>query len=171
MFLLQMAGYPGSGKSTLSKKIAEVTNAIVIDRDIIKTSMINSQVSDDIVANASYRVVFDLAEFYLEMGISVIIDTPCYYEDIIHNGVRMSNKYGASYKYIECRVKDYSIVEDRIYTRDRLISQIDSTSIERYNNALNKSVKPSDGNYLTIDTSSEDSYDINLIVEYLKRKI
>ena len=59
MFLLQMAGYPGSGKSTLSRKIAKGTGAIVIDRDIIKTSMINSKVPESLVANSSYRVVFD----------------------------------------------------------------------------------------------------------------
>lgn len=39
-------------------------DAIVIDRDIIKTSMINSQVSNDVVADASYMVVYDLAEFF-----------------------------------------------------------------------------------------------------------
>lgn len=168
MFLLQMAGYPGSGKSTLSKKIALRTSAIVIDRDVIKISMINSKVPDDILANASYSVVFDLAEFYLGMQISVIIDTPCYYIGIINNGIRISKKQGASYKYIECRVEDYSIIKNRIYTRDRLESQISNTSTERFNNTLDKSVKPRYGNFLTIDTSAEDSFDINLIEEYLK---
>ena len=60
MFLLQMAGYPGSGKSTLSKKIAKMTGAIVIDRDVIKTSMIKSNVSDNIVANASIYILLGI---------------------------------------------------------------------------------------------------------------
>lgn len=167
MFLLQMAGYPGSGKSTISKKIAKNMGAIVIDRDVIKTSMIKSSVPESILNNASYSLVFDLAEFYLGMQISVIIDTPCYYEESLNNGIYISNKYGASYKYIECRVEDYSIIENRINSRDRLVSQIENTSIERFNNALNKSVKPIDGNFLIVNTSEEDSYDINLIEKYL----
>jgi len=45
------------------------------------------------------------------------------------------------------------------------------TSMERFNNALDKSIKPLDGNFLTINACTEDSYDINLIEEYLIRKI
>ena len=107
IFLVQMAGYPGSGKSTLSKKIANRTGAIVIDRDIIKSTMINSKIPNDIAADVSYNVVFDLAEFYLGMGKSVIIDTPCYYETGLNNGIGIAKKYGVDYKYIECRVEDY----------------------------------------------------------------
>lgn len=168
MFLLQMAGYPGSGKSTISKLIAQKMNAIVIDRDIIKTSMINSDVHKDIVANASYSIVFDLAKFYLEINKSVIIDTPCYYEESLNNGIKIANKYGAEYKYIECKVDDYSIIEDRIMSRNRLISQIGDTTEERFNNAKDKSKKPQDGNYLIIDTSSENSFDMELIKRYLE---
>lgn len=99
MFLLQMAGYPGSGKSTLAKKIAENTDAIVIDRDVIKTSMIVAEVPEKLVADASYKVVFDLVSFYLHMGKSVIIDTPCYYTDTLDNGICISKQCGANYKF------------------------------------------------------------------------
>lgn len=102
---------------------------------------------------------------------SVIIDTPCYYKETINNGIRISKKHGADYKYIECRVEDYSIIENRIYTRHRLASQIEDTSRERFMKVLDKSVKPKDGNFLIIDTSTEDSYDINLIDEYLIKKL
>jgi predicted kinase len=168
MFLLQMAGYPGSGKSTLSKRIAKQMNAVVIDRDIIKTSMIHSGVSDNIVADASYKVVFDLAEYYLSMRISVIIDTPCYYEGTLKNGMRIADKYKANYKYIECKVDEFTIIENRLKTRERLISQIKTTTIERFTNALGMSVKP-DGNFLNVNTSSNGSYDMKEIQKYLER--
>lgn len=170
IFILQMAGYPGSGKSTLSKKIANRTGAIVIDRDIIKSAMINSKIPNDIAADVSYNVVFDLAEFYLVMGKSVIIDTPCYYETGLNNGMRIAKKHGAYYKYIECRVDDYFVIKNRINTRNSLISQIKDTSVEMFHNTLERSVKPSDGNFFIVDTSGEDSYDIDLIDEYLKKE-
>lgn len=74
MFLLQMSGFPGSGKSTLAQRIAKHTNSIVIDRDVIKSSMLNSGIKDQLLADASYLVVFDLVAYYLSKGISVIID-------------------------------------------------------------------------------------------------
>ncbi|MTI70560.1 MAG: ATP-binding protein [Firmicutes bacterium] len=101
---------------------------------------------------------------------SVIIDTPCYYEDSLKNGIRIAENSGANYRYIECRVEDYSIIEDRIYSRDRLVSQIEDTTIKRFKNALDKSVKPKNGNYIVIDTSSESSYDMKVIEEYLEKK-
>ncbi|MBU5439193.1 ATP-binding protein [Tissierella sp. MSJ-40] len=168
MFLLQMAGYPGGGKSTISKMIAKHLNVIVIDRDIIKTSMINSKVPNDIVADASYSVVFDLAEFYLDMNISVIIDTPCYYEESLNNGIKIAKMYGAAYKYIECKVEDYSIIKERISSRNGLVSQIKNTTEENFNNSKDKSKKLSDGNYLVIDTTLDMNYNMEIIRRYLE---
>jgi predicted kinase len=37
LFLLQMAGTSGVGKSTLAQKIAQQTAAVVIDYDVIKS--------------------------------------------------------------------------------------------------------------------------------------
>jgi tRNA uridine 5-carbamoylmethylation protein Kti12 len=136
-----MAGHPGSGKSTLSKKIAMRSNAIVIDRDAIKAAMVNFKIPEDVIANASYSVVFDIAQYYLAKQISVIIDIPCCCKKYINHGIRISKKHGADYKYIEC-----------------------------FNNDLDISVKPQEGNFITVDTSTEESYDITIIDQYLRKK-
>lgn len=39
-YLLQMAGFPGSGKIGLAELIVAETGAIVIDRDVIKNAML-----------------------------------------------------------------------------------------------------------------------------------
>jgi predicted kinase len=46
MFFLQMSGFPGSGKSTLSRLIAKSTRAIIVDHDIVKTALLESVESD-----------------------------------------------------------------------------------------------------------------------------
>lgn len=152
MFLLQMAGFPGSGKSTIAKLISRYTNSIVIDRDIIKNSMLNSGIKAQLLAEASYLVVFDLTEYYLEQGISVIIDTPCYYKDIVDKGIELCKEYGSIYKYIECKVDNYEEIERRIKYRKRLPTQISETTRDIYCKSLDKSLKPKDTHCLEINT-------------------
>ncbi|WDV47847.1 ATP-binding protein [Clostridiaceae bacterium M8S5] len=171
MFLLQMAGYPGSGKSTLAIKIADkLSSVVVIDRDIIKSAMMDEGVRDSVINKASYKVMFDLANQYLRQGMSVIIDTPCYYEESLISGINIAKNNGATYKYIECRVENYKVIEHRIYNREKYISQIDTTSLDRYNKSSNKSIRPSKYNYMIVDTTSYNSYSLDDIIKYLVNK-
>ena len=167
MFLLQMAGFPGSGKSTLAKEISKYINAIVIDRDIIKSSMIESGVDLDIVASASYDVVFSLCKYYLGINKSVIIDTPCYYDDSLNNGINIANEYNAEYKYIECKVEDFEIVNNRLKYRERSVSQIDSTEKGRFLEAQEKSKLPTKTDYLIVDSSLPIESYIQKVLKYI----
>lgn len=42
MFFLQMSGFPGSGKSTLSREIARRLDAVIVDYDVPKTALLES---------------------------------------------------------------------------------------------------------------------------------
>lgn len=84
--------------------------------------------------------------------------------------MRIADKYKANYKYIECKVDEFTTIETRLKTRDQLISQIKTTTLKRFTNALGMSVKPDNGNYKDINTSSIDSYDMKEIQEYLELK-
>lgn len=170
MFLLQMSGFPGSGKSTLAQRIAKHTNSIVIDRDVIKSSMLNSGIKDQLLADASYLVVFDLAGYYLSKGISVIIDTPCYYKNTVNNGLELCSKHNSVYKYIECKVDSYEEIERRIKTRKRLATQISETTRERYNNSLDKSVKPVSTDVLVVNSTTDKHYNMDIILNYINKK-
>ncbi|MBU3128661.1 AAA family ATPase [Clostridium tagluense] len=153
MFLLQMSGFPGSGKSTLAKEISKYINVVVIDVDVIKSSMIESGVTSDIVANASYNIVFSLCKYYLRLNKNVIIDTPCYYNDSLDNGISIAHEYNADYKYIECRVEDFEIVNNRLTSRERSISQIESAEKSRFLGAIDKSKRPTKTDFLVVDSS------------------
>ena len=169
MFLLQLAGFPGSGKSTLAKELSRHMDVVVIDRDIIKSSMTESGVGEDIVADASYHVVFSLCRFYLSIDKSVIIDTPCYYNESLQNGIEIANEYGAAYKYIECKVESFDVISDRLKSRQRFVSQIESAEKERFMGALDKSKKPNHTDYLIVDSSLPMDTYLYKALDYLRK--
>jgi predicted kinase len=162
-----MAGFPGCGKSTLAKEISKHIDVVVIDRDVIKSSMIESGVDLDIVASASYDVVFSLCKYYLGINKNVIIDTPCFYDDSLNNGINIAIKYDAEYKYIECRVEDFEVVNNRLKSRKRSISQIPSTEKESFLGAMDKSKHPTKTDYLIVDSSLPIESYIQKVLNYI----
>ncbi|GAB6620116.1 hypothetical protein bcgnr5406_57000 [Bacillus cereus] len=81
MFFLQMSGFPGSGKSTVSKYIAKLTGAVIVDHDVLKSALLQSLemkgIESTIVGGVSYDIEWVLIDSYLEQGHSVILDSPC----------------------------------------------------------------------------------------------
>lgn len=155
MNFIQMAGFPGSGKSTLALALSKETGAIVIDRDIVKTAMLHSGITGELLNEASYKTVFALCEFYMRNGQSVILDTPCYYDGILNFGQELSTKFGASYKFIECKIDCYNELTNRLEKRERLETQIVTTTEEQFERSKDKSKRPNEDQYIVIDTSKE----------------
>lgn len=171
MFLLQMAGIPGSGKSTLAKEISKHIDVVVIDRDIIKTSMMESNVDSDIINNASYNLVFSLCKFYLSINKSVIIDTPCFFDDIPERGISIAREYNAEYKYIECRLEDFDVINNRLMTRTSCVSQIKSIDKDRFLNAIDKSKKPEELKHITVNSFLPIKSYIDEVLSYLNKEV
>ena len=42
MYFLQMSGFPGSGKTTLARRIAQITGAVIVNHDISKTALLEA---------------------------------------------------------------------------------------------------------------------------------
>lgn len=168
MFLLQLAGFPGSGKSTLAIELSKHMDVVVVDRDVIKSTMTEAGVGAEVIANASYQVVFALCRFYLSINKSVIIDTPCYYKESLENGISIANEYGAAYKYIECRVDDFDEIDHRLKTRQRVVSQIESAEREQFLKALDQSKRPEHTNYLIVNSSLPIETYLYKALDYLR---
>ena len=175
MFLLQMSGLSGSGKTTLAKAIARNTGAIVIDLDIVKSSILESFKGDidfKFAGKVSYDILFSLADYYLSQEHNVIIDTPCAYNELLERGTALCNKYNANYKYVEAYILNLEEISQRLKNRERHISQIfqiDSkiTNNDEYRELINIMKRPNNIKYLTVDTSQPlDSY-LEKVVDYL----
>ncbi len=133
--------------------------------------MLENGLSNEISSKLAYDMMFDLGKFYLEQGRSIVLDTPCYYDEIIENGMKLSETYDAEYKYLDCLVEDFEIIDERITLRKNMTSQINKASLNGFVNAKVRArdIKPSKG-YIKIDSSNLDKIDYELIIEHLNER-
>lgn len=175
MFFLQMSGFPGSGKSTLARVIAKNTGAVIIDHDIVKSAFLQScegAIDTKAAGRISYDIEWALIEFHLSQGHSVILDSPCFYVEMLDKGMSRSRKYGAKYKYIECYLNDAEEIDRRLKSRERMLSQIqqvldDEVSEEYFKKWIDNSKRPSDSVYLTVDSAQPLESYIDEVMNYI----
>ena len=172
MFFIQMSGFPGSGKSTLSRQIAKRTGAVLIDHDIVKSALleaIEGEIDNSLAGKISYNIDWSLIEFHLSQGHDVIFDSPCLYDELVRKGTNLSTKYNATYKYVECYIDDVKEVNFRLNNRERMTSQIkEITSEEAFRYTINNSKKPADIKCLLVDTSKPLESYVEDVLEYVK---
>jgi hypothetical protein len=72
---------------------------------------------------ASYSVVQAITDDVLAQGLGVIIDSPCFYEDLLAAGQALAAKHGVPHRYIECVTEDITLLDTRLRSRPALRSQ------------------------------------------------
>ena len=174
MFLCQMSGIPGTGKSKLAAYISEMTNAVLLDLDVIKSSILDSfenNIDFKFAGKIAYELIYSLADSNLKIGNSVVIDSPCSYEIIITNGTDLAKKHRIPYKFIECYLTDLTELNRRRVERDILPSQMINIPIdqEMFQESISSLVRPLDYEYLLVDTSPVIDKYIGNVLEYLNK--
>lgn len=172
MFFLQMSGFPGSGKSTLSREIARRLDVVIVDHDVTKTALLESTSQhslDGVLAGKlAYDIDWALVEFHLSLGRNVILDSPCLYDVMIERGLTIASNSGATYRYVECVIDDIDEINRRLRERDRKLSQIKSVSPEDFHRTVAGSKKPVHMHTLTIDTNRPLVTYISDVTAYLQ---
>ena len=116
LFLLQMAGHSGTGKTALSRAIAKHTGAAVIEKDVIMAAAQTCGIEPSDTGGLAYEVGFDLARRMLQNGMSVVHDSAAYFTWIREKGARVAEEAGARYLIIECVAPD-EVAEQRLNRR------------------------------------------------------
>lgn len=170
---IQMSGFPGSGKSTLSREIAKRMGCIIIDHDVVKSALLNSIDEDasdgKLTGKIAYNIDFALVDFQLSQGHTVLFDSPCFYEEMVEKGTKLAGKYGVTYKYIECYLNDFAAINTRLKSRARMISQIaEVESKQAFYTTLQSSKKPHNHHCLTVDTTGPLESYIEEAMAYLE---
>ncbi|GAA3138961.1 putative kinase [Kribbella aluminosa] len=120
MFLLQMSGVPGSGKSTVAAHVVEKYGAVAVDYDVIKSAVLDAGFDLGGSTRASYEVMYAMARHLLVQGRDVVMDSPCFWPRIVNEGIAIAEENGAAYRYVECRVQDLQQLDERLRRRPRL---------------------------------------------------
>jgi hypothetical protein len=161
-FLLQMSGRPGSGKSAISRLIGQCTGAVVIDKDVLKSAAVHAGAGESLAGTLAYEAFFDLADHLLGQGLSVVLDSPSYFETIPTKGQTIADRRCVGYHFVECICDDDAERERRLRDRLRLESQpgIEETTDQRL------TVFPQ-GPYLRVDTLQPLERCLELVLDYL----
>lgn len=124
--LIQMSGAPGSGKSTLARLLnKEFENGIVIDHDVIRSSLlVQENPCFEIAAKQAYDLQWALARDAIKQGVCrVIIDSTCNFPTVLHQETALAAEFGYTYWYIECRVMDIELLDQRLRAREPMLCQ------------------------------------------------
>lgn len=124
LFLLQLAGPPGSGKSRLAAAIASARAAIIVNSDVVKSTLLDAGVPWKMAGPAAYQTLFALAGDLLQQGHNVILDSPSHYAFIPENGQRVANERAGRYRFIELSCTDVDELRRRLAARTPLRSQM-----------------------------------------------
>lgn len=122
--LIQMSGAPGSGKSTIAKLLRPCIGGIIIDHDILRSSLLRCAVVPfDQAAKQAYLLQWALAEDIMRQGVNVIIDSTCNHLQVLEQGSLLAAQHGYAYWYVECKVEDIDLLDQRLRARLPMASQ------------------------------------------------
>lgn len=120
-FLL-VAGPPAAGKTTLAHRLASLMQWTVLDKDIVKSRLLQLGVAESIAGRASYDIPLDLAEDALSRGQSFILDAPAKHPDFLQRCRNVAAGANADFRVVVC-MADRDERERRLAGRTARLSQ------------------------------------------------
>jgi len=118
--LVMLAGMPGTGKSTLARAIATSLDWVVLDKDVVHTTLLQASAEAGAMA---YKVVLKLAEDLVVLQRrSLVLDTAGRQPIILNEVNRIVKNSQARLKVIRC-VLDPHLRARRLSSREALESQ------------------------------------------------
>ncbi len=161
-FLLQMAGRPGSGKSALARLIGKRSGAVVLDKDVLKTAALDAGAAEEAAGSIAYEAFFSLADHLLGQGLSVVLDSPSFWETILAKGTATAELRMVPYFFIECICSDRDELSRRLRDRTRLRSNPGEEALDEHWETISPA-----GAFLRIDTTQPIERCLKLAIDYL----
>ncbi len=98
-----MRGFPGTGKSTIARLLAAALHAPLIDRDIIRQTVVHIFGELPLAGQFSYELMFALAREQLSLGLSVVVDTPLTYRTTYEQCKELAKEFQTPMLVVHCQ--------------------------------------------------------------------
>jgi len=168
IFVVQMHGEPGSGKSTVARALGERIGAVVLDKDVIKAALLRSGIAERDAAAGAYEVYFAQARAFVAAGHSVILDNPVYWESVERRWLEIARDAGSPRILIECLCRNRAELVRRLTSREALESQPrEPLDLLRHPGALETAFQPR----LTLDTTRPLNAVISDALHYIRATV
>jgi predicted kinase len=120
-----MAGLPGAGKTTLALALGKALGWPVLDKDTVKTTLLEAAVPEAVAGPASYLLPLALCrDLVVQQRLSVIFDSPAAYPANIAQAQQIAEASGGTLKIIFCQAGSV-LRNQRLARRPRRLSQTD----------------------------------------------
>jgi predicted kinase len=121
--LALMAGPPGAGKTTLALAVGRALGWPVIDKDTLKSALLESGIAESLAGRASYQLLHDVGrDLVVRQGMSVILDSPAAYAIVIERAAAIAAEVGAHLRVVLC-LADRDVRNRRMAARETRPSQ------------------------------------------------
>ncbi|NIO20207.1 MAG: AAA family ATPase [Candidatus Aenigmarchaeota archaeon] len=145
-----VCGLPGTGKTTMAKKIADHTKSFVLNTDIIRKRIMEDPKYTEHEKELVYKLLFDMAEKFLATGKNVILDGTFYRKELRERAKEIAKKTKNKFKIIEIKCSEEII---RKVMKERKKKKIASDADFAVYKKMKKVFEPIREKHLVLNTS------------------
>ena len=96
-----MAGMPGTGKSTVALGLGAALHWPVVDKDTLKSTLLNAGIAEGVAAGAAYDLLLALGrDILVQQKQSVILDSPTTWPITLERAEGLALAAGADLKVV-----------------------------------------------------------------------
>jgi hypothetical protein len=165
--LLLVCGLPGTGKSTIARRLSKKYLAPILRTDEIRKEIIERPTYTEEEKRLVYKVTFLVAKYLLESGRNVILDGTFYKRALRHQVYDLARRTRARLEIIECTAPNY-VIKRRMERRRRRKYELSDADYDVYLK-IKSQFEPIEREHLSVDTSRPMVECLKDILKYLEK--